>query len=141
MRNQFKQKYYTQKCGAKCRGIEWHFTFDSWIEWWGEDFANRGNKSGQLVMARRGDVGPYHPDNVYKITCNENHSEAHANGLAGMTGKTHTAESRAKISAGGKGKVRSAEIRSKMNISKKGIPRTAEVREKIRATLLAKRQG
>ena len=27
-------------------------------------------------MARHNDVGPYHPDNVRKATCNENCSEA-----------------------------------------------------------------
>jgi hypothetical protein len=135
MRNQFKQKYYTQKSGAKCRDIEWHFTFESWMEWWGEDFANRGNKSGQLVMARNGDVGPYHPNNVCKKTCNENHSEAHSNGLAGMKGKFHTPESRAKISAGGKGKLKGRVAPNK------GISPSNETREKIRAALLASRRG
>ena len=70
-----KQKYYTQKAGAKIRGIEWQFTYETWIDWWGNDIVNRGHHSGQLVMARLGDKGPYHPDNVSKKTCNENTSE------------------------------------------------------------------
>ena len=98
-----KNKFYTQRTGARIRGIEWQFTFEEWVEWWGSDIELRGNKSGQLVMARNGDTGPYHPNNVRKVTCNENHCEAHANGLAGMQGRTHSIESRAKISASGRG--------------------------------------
>ena len=76
--NILKQKFITQRTGARNRNIEWHFTFESWLAWWGDDIANRGNRSGQLVMARLGDQGPYHPDNVKKITCNENASEGNA---------------------------------------------------------------
>ena len=138
MRNQLKQKYYTQKAGAKARNIEWHFTFESWIAWWGDDIVNRGNKSGQLVMARKDDTGPYHPDNVEKITANQNHSDAHKNGKGG--GVVFTDEVRAKMSAALKGRKFSAEHRAKLNASKKGISRTPEVKAKIRATLLAKRE-
>ena len=70
-----KNKYHTQRLGAKQRGIDWQFTYETWVEWWGEDIVNRGHYSGQLVMARFNDEGPYHPDNVKKITCNENCSE------------------------------------------------------------------
>ena len=75
-RNTFRIRYHSQKCAAGKRNIEWHFTFETWLEWWGDDLANRGRKKGQLVMARQGDVGPYHPNNVRKITMNENISEA-----------------------------------------------------------------
>ena len=136
--NILKQKFITQRTGARNRNIEWHFTFESWLAWWGDDIANRGNRSGQLVMARIGDTGPYHPDNVRKITCNENHAEAHKNGLGWTVGRKHTDETRARISAGGKGRIVSAETRAIMNISKKGVPRSEETRNKIRATLLAK---
>ena len=101
--NILKSKYNTQVAGAKARGIEWQFTFESWLEWWGKDIDQRGNKSGQLVMARIGDTGSYHPDNVRKITCNENHSEAHTNGVVGIKGKPLSEEHRAKISASVKG--------------------------------------
>ena len=74
------RKYQTQYDNAKqCardRKIEWQFTYDVWVEWWGEDIINRGPRKGQLVMARHGDTGPYHPDNVRKATCSENCSEA-----------------------------------------------------------------
>lgn len=75
MRNAFS----AQKCNAKIRGIEWQFTFEEWLAWWGDDFNNRGRKKGQLVMARYNDAGPYHPDNCKKITSGENSREIHAN--------------------------------------------------------------
>ena len=102
--NKLKEKYHTQHTGARNRGIDWQFTYESWLAWWGDDIVNRGNKSGQLVMARIGDTGPYHPDNVRKVTCNENHSEAHKNGLGWTTGRKHSDETRAKISASSKGR-------------------------------------
>lgn len=67
-----KEYYWTQKHHAKDRGIEWQFTFDSWLAWWGDDIVNRGRNPGQLVMARNGDQGPYHPDNCSKKTMEEN---------------------------------------------------------------------
>jgi hypothetical protein len=103
--NTLKQKYNRQRYDAKIRGIDWQFTFESWINWWGEDIALRGNKTGQLVMARNGDTGPYHPDNVRKITCNQNHSEAHTNGLGWTNGQKHSIETRALISEKCKGRV------------------------------------
>jgi hypothetical protein len=75
MIDNLKAKYGTQRRGALQRGIDWHFTYDTWKEWWGDDIVNRGHKTGQLVMARYKDQGPYHPDNVRKATCNENSSE------------------------------------------------------------------
>lgn len=120
-----KQKYNRQRHDAKIRNIEWQFTFESWLAWWGEDIALRGNKSGQLVMARKGDQGPYHPDNVRKVTSNENHKEAHDNGLGWGPGSKHSIETRAKISAGCKGKV---------IVDRKNAPWTEERRAKIKAT-------
>jgi hypothetical protein len=72
MSDPIRHKYNCQKTHAKIRGIEWHFTFESWLEWWGEDIVNRGPYKGQLVMARYNDIGPYHPDNVYKSTTSDN---------------------------------------------------------------------
>jgi hypothetical protein len=108
MTNTLKHKYHSQHNTAKCRGIEWQFTFETWLAWWGDDIVNRGKQKGQLVMARIGDVGPYHPDNVCKKTCGENIIEAN-NGkskpkisaaLKGRINGPHSAETRAKISAG-----------------------------------------
>jgi hypothetical protein len=64
--------YWTQKSRARERGIEFLFEFDEWIDWWGADFDKRGRGFDCLVMARYGDTGPYHPDNVYKCTVSEN---------------------------------------------------------------------
>lgn len=72
-----KHKYHVQKINARFRGIDWQFTYDTWIDWWGDDIANRGKLKGQLVMARNGDQGPYHPDNVRKVVTGENVKEAH----------------------------------------------------------------
>lgn len=77
MATTLKHKYHVQRLRAIDRKIDWHFTYESWIDWWGEDIVNRGKRKGQLVMARYGDQGPYHPDNVRKITTGENVTEAH----------------------------------------------------------------
>lgn len=58
--------FNAQKSGAKRRGIEFHFTFDEWLEWWGPDIAYRGKRAGCLQMQRFADSGPYAPGNVKK---------------------------------------------------------------------------
>lgn len=73
----YQMQYDNAKRCAKERNIDWQFTYDSWIEWWGADIVNRGPRKGQLVMARYNDAGPYHPDNVRKATTGENVKEAH----------------------------------------------------------------
>ena len=71
-----KQKYKDQRLNAGYRGIDWQFTFDEWVNWWGSDIEKRGRLKGQLVMARYNDVGPYHPDNVRKATAEDNVKES-----------------------------------------------------------------
>lgn len=61
-----KKRYASQKANAKRRGIEWQFTFDTWVKFWGDDLIKRGAKHDRLCMQRFGDKGPYHPDNVRK---------------------------------------------------------------------------
>jgi hypothetical protein len=73
----YNNEFHSHKSRAKWRGIEFEFTYDTWIEWWGDDITKRGSKKGQLVMARKGDQGPYHPDNVFKLTQEENASMGH----------------------------------------------------------------
>lgn len=77
MYNIYKHKYNVQKLTAKKRGIEWNFTYESWMDWWGDDIVHRGKQKGQLCMARYNDVGPYDPNNVRKETTEGNASEAH----------------------------------------------------------------
>ena len=127
--NIYKQKYNRQRYDAQLRDITWQFTFESWIDWWGEDIIKRGNKSGQLVMARNGDTGPYHPNNVRKVTANENHSESCANGLGWQKGNKHSAETCAKLSALSKRPKRAGIKRQ---------PWTEERKAKVAATWAAK---
>ena len=68
-------RYHEQKNRSIRHGIEWHFTYESWIDWWGDDIERRGISKDSLVMARTGDIGPYHPDNVRKATVHENSME------------------------------------------------------------------
>lgn len=72
-----KNAFRRHKNGARRRGIEFCFTYEQWCSWWksklGDDwFELRGTTHGKYVMARHGDIGPYHPDNVDCITCGEN---------------------------------------------------------------------
>lgn len=63
-----RQAYHSQKSHAAFRGIEWQFTYETWLVWWGDDLARRGVHSLDLQMQRIADSGPYHPDNVRKGT-------------------------------------------------------------------------
>ena len=85
------KSYIGQKDAARRRNIEWNFTYDTWVEWWGEDIVNRGKGPGKLCMARFEDKGPYHPDNCKKITHGENVREA-------RVGKPLSEETKLKIS-------------------------------------------
>lgn len=76
MEKAYNREYCSQKAGAKRRNIDWQFTYDSWMSWWGDDIIHRGKGSDKLVMARNGDLGPYSIDNCKKITHTENISEA-----------------------------------------------------------------
>lgn len=73
----YRRLYRYQVSGARRRRIAWQFTFEQWLAWWGDDIHQRGggNDMNSLVMCRRGDCGPYHPDNVYKATRRENLDE------------------------------------------------------------------
>lgn len=75
-------KFAGQRRQAKQRGIEWLLTFDEWFGIWQQSghWEQRGRKSGEYVMARHGDIGPYSADNVYICLASDNHSHAHANG-------------------------------------------------------------
>ena len=136
-----KQKYNSQKNSAKRRGIDWQFTFESWLNWWGDDIINRGKYKGQLVMARYGDQGPYHPNNVYKATTKENQNDSHLGKLAWNRGIPHSNEHKEKIRLAGLGRIHTAESKKLMGINKIGKPRSEEVKQKIRETLLRKNQN
>lgn len=115
MRDIYKPAYNCQKYSAYIRGIDWQFTYETWRNWWGDDIINRGRGRGKLVMARYGDKGPYHPDNVQKITLSQNSIE-------GNVGKTfkHTQETKNKISKRHKGRIVSAEAGKNISNALKG---------------------
>ena len=70
-----RKQYSDQMFKAKQRGIDWHFTYDEWVKWWGDDITNRGIGSNDLQMCRKNDTGPYHPNNVYKATTKQNRAD------------------------------------------------------------------
>jgi hypothetical protein len=119
----YKKQYNCQKSTAKGRNIDWHFTYETWLAWWGTDIINRGRKTGQLVMARIGDQGSYDPNNVLKATCNQN---------AGMINRDLSNHKRSNTL---KGRILSAVTIEKMSQSKIGKQQTTETRDKISAKL------
>lgn len=68
------QAYRNQFNAAQRRRIEWQFTLPEWWAWWQQDarWARRGRDRDGLVMARRGDAGPYSPENTYAGTPQQN---------------------------------------------------------------------
>lgn len=65
-------KFLAQRRRAKARGISWELTFEQWVDWWGQDLHQRGVKSQEFCMGRKGDTGPYSLDNIKKITTRQN---------------------------------------------------------------------
>ena len=101
------------------RGIDWQFTFETWLAWWGEDIVNRGRGKGKLVQARIGDTGPYSPDNCVKLTMEQNI-------IDGNLGRKHSEESRVKRSQKLRGQKRTAEQNEKNRQQKLGKPQPIE---------------
>lgn len=66
--------YLRQRRNALKRGIDFNFTFEDWWSWWKTDdrWSRRGRGRDKLVMARKGDIGPYDPANVYCATHAQN---------------------------------------------------------------------
>ena len=77
----FWRRFYEQQYHAKERGIEFIFTYDTWLEEWTRSghFNKRGRKSNEYCMARgtpeMPDVGRYAPGEVRIITNKENFRE------------------------------------------------------------------
>jgi hypothetical protein len=80
----YKRKFQAQRARAKHRGIEWHLTFEQWLEVWEKSgkLGQRGKGVGKYVMSRNGDAGPYSMENVsiqsYEKNCadvNVNHAD------------------------------------------------------------------
>lgn len=88
-----KIKYWAQKTSSKRRGIDFHISFDEWYDFWSVDdrWMNRGNRSGQYVMARHGDTGPYAIDNVRCATTEENAADSRGPKRSACTKAYHVA--------------------------------------------------
>lgn len=72
------QEFRGQQRAAARRGIPFLFSFEEWWAWWQVDnrWARRGVRKDCLVMARKGDRGPYSPENVTCKTQHENRQES-----------------------------------------------------------------
>ena len=75
----YNRQYHEQKGNARRRGIEFNFTYQEWLDWWGDDIEQRGKGFNKLVMARKNDQGAYHPDNVVKMLNQENVRDGNLN--------------------------------------------------------------
>ena len=137
----YKGKYCSQKCSANQRNIDWYFTYESWIHWWGDDIVNRGRARGQLVMARLGDTGPYHPDNVYKATTKENHNEAHLGKVAHNRGLYHSEETKMKMKINSpRRKLTQIEIENLRSLHI-GKTRSEETKQKMKDAWIRRKQN
>lgn len=70
--------YKEHQRNAKRRGIPFLFSFEEWWAWWqiNDHWSHRGVGKNKLVMARKGDTGPYSPENVYCTTHRGNQRDA-----------------------------------------------------------------
>ena len=69
--------FHGQKTSAKKRNIDFQFDFLTWIFWWINTgkFDQRGVHGYEYQMCRKGDIGPYHWDNVYCDTGDNNKAD------------------------------------------------------------------
>ena len=68
--SRLRRRYTLHRWHAIHRGIDWLFTFRSWMDFWivSGVLDQRGRGKDDYVMARFLDLGPYSPDNVRAIT-------------------------------------------------------------------------
>src|SRR5258708_22856040 len=86
LERRLKAAYGNHKHIAIKRGIPFLFTFEQWSEWWLTDdrWSRRGRKAGQLQMGRKGNSGPYAPENVECVT-KEQKQKAQLVGLSSLS--------------------------------------------------------
>lgn len=136
-----RERYNSHKSNAKVRGIEWLFTFETWVKVWVDSgkWEQRGNRKGQYCMARIGDKGPYSPNNVVIKTTEENKKEAYDLGsikTPNMTGIKWTQSRRTNHTS----KSGDPEVRQKISNSLKGHTVSDEARQKMRLAKLGKKR-
>lgn len=69
-----RDAYRRQRNRASHRGIAWQFTYETWWKVWQDSghWDDRGVGADRYCMCRRGDAGPYAPNNVFIATNSEN---------------------------------------------------------------------
>ena len=93
-------KFAAQRIAAIKRGIEFLLTFDEWYNWWLSTghWHERGRRSHEYCMARKGDIGPYALDNIECVT-NEINCKQNSTGENNpFYGKKHDAKTSQKMS-------------------------------------------
>jgi hypothetical protein len=126
--------FYSQRCTARLRGIEFLLTFEEWLKIWIDSghLPDRGRGLGKYCMARYGDVGPYAVGNLKVILHGENvsegnkgilKSEMHKQNISkSLTGRVFSETHIQNMSICKMGKIQSAETIKKRSISMKGRP-------------------
>lgn len=76
-RNRDRKAFLNHRGHAASRGVPFLMTFEEWWSIWEQSghWSERGRRSGQYVMARFGDRGPYAAGNVKIILSEENRAE------------------------------------------------------------------
>ena len=138
---QMRRRYHSHKSNATYRGIDWLFTFEAWVKVWVDSgkWEHRGNRKGQYCMARKGDQGPYSPENVVIKTTEENKREAYDIGsikTPDMTGTIWSETRRQNHNS----KSGDPEVRQKISNSLKGHTVSDETRQKMRLAKLGKKR-
>lgn len=64
-----------QRNQANFRGEGWTFTFEDWVDFWGDNFDQRGKEKSSLCMTRKDNSQPWHKDNVKIITRDEHFAQ------------------------------------------------------------------
>ena len=119
-----KARYTQQRCAARKRNIEWLFTFESWWKMWDDSgkWLERGRKLNQYCMARKGDIGPYSPDNVDIVVISTNTSDARKGKVGYWKGKKLSAAKIEQMRIAATGVKQSDETRLKKSLANKGKP-------------------
>jgi hypothetical protein len=70
--------FQVQRARAKQRGIPFAMTYEEWLRTWNDSghLHQRGTRSGNFVLGRRGDVGGYASSNVEIVSIQQNTWEA-----------------------------------------------------------------
>jgi hypothetical protein len=74
-----RYRFLQHRANSQRRGIPFRFSFESWLETWGDNLALLGIGKDKLCMSRPRDKGSYKPDRVEIITHAKNVSDGWIN--------------------------------------------------------------